>query len=103
MKEIVTTMIIVAALAAVPASATTSDPPAVNATESTCFRAGACGTDGAAAPGWSKVNKQSSGCDAAENNLDAYNSGAAQFNRIDRRSSSSVNLLRRYQRLCSKG
>jgi hypothetical protein len=66
-----------------------------------CARAGACGVDGFNAPAWDGVNKKSSGCDASEAEKNSYDEAAAKFSRLDERSSSFTNLIRRYQRLCA--
>ena len=66
-----------------------------------CALAGACGVDGFNAPAWHGVNKKSSGCDASEADRNSYDEAAAKFSRLDERSSSFTNLIRRYQRLCA--
>ncbi len=66
-----------------------------------CAQAGACGVDGFNAPAWDGVNKKSSGCDATEADRNTYDEAAAKFSRLDQRSTSFTNLIRRYQRLCA--
>ena len=66
-----------------------------------CSRAGACGVDGFNALAWEGIDKTSSGCDATEADRITYDQAAAKFSRLDDRSSSFTNLIRRYQRLCA--
>ena len=76
------------------------DGRCVSAEKVDCDRAGACGVDGLDAAGWTKVTRESSGCAATEADGKAYDEAAARVRRLDRRSSSAFNLMRRYQRLC---
>ena len=91
---------IILAISPLAASADTGST-ANQTNETDCFRAGACGADGLDGPGWSRINKESSGCGATATGEQAYDKGVSQFSRIDSRSSSATTLMSRYQRLCA--